>query len=105
MTPPEPPDGTHFIPLAVIMSEYDGRLASYIEATGSRDNVITMPVEMEVAGVKGRKFMVAVAVTWHFDSAEAIQDAAAEEEAAAEFEIQELFDDIGAAGSDEDDDA
>ena len=79
MTPPEPPDGTHFIPLAVIMSEYDGRLASYIEATGSHDNVITMPVEMEVAGVKGRKFMVAVAVTWHFDSAEAIQDAAAEE--------------------------
>jgi large subunit ribosomal protein L9 len=32
-----------------------------------------------------------------------IQDVAAEEEAAAEFEIQELFDDIGAAGLDEDD--
>ncbi|WP_368346311.1 50S ribosomal protein L9 [Pelagovum sp. HNIBRBA483] len=38
-------------------------------------------------------------------SGKSIQDAAAEEEAAAEFEIQELFDDIGAAGSDEDDDA
>jgi large subunit ribosomal protein L9 len=36
-----------------------------------------------------------------------IQDLAAEEEAAAEFEIQELFDDIGAAGMDDfgDDDA
>ena len=32
-----------------------------------------------------------------------IQDVAAEEEAAAEFEIAELFDDIGAAGIDEDD--
>lgn len=32
-----------------------------------------------------------------------IQDLAAEEEAAAEFEIQELFDDIGAAQMDEDD--
>lgn len=31
-----------------------------------------------------------------------IQDLAAEEEAAAEFEIQELFDDIGAAASDDD---
>lgn len=37
-------------------------------------------------------------------SGKSIQDAAAEEEAAAEFEIQELFDDIGAAGSDEDGD-
>ncbi|MCC5963236.1 MAG: 50S ribosomal protein L9 [Rhodobacteraceae bacterium] len=33
-----------------------------------------------------------------------IQELAAEEEAAAEFEIAELFDDIGAAGQDDDDD-
>ena len=32
-----------------------------------------------------------------------IQELAAEEEAAAEFEIQELFDDIGAAASEDDD--
>ncbi|MEM7724279.1 MAG: 50S ribosomal protein L9 [Pseudomonadota bacterium] len=38
-------------------------------------------------------------------SGKSIQDLAAEEEAAAEFEIAELFDDIGAAGLDEDDDA
>ena len=36
-------------------------------------------------------------------SGKSIQDLAAEEEAAAEFEIQELFDDIGAAGMDDDD--
>jgi len=36
-------------------------------------------------------------------SGKSIQDLAAEEEAAAEFEIQELFDDIGAAASDDDD--
>mmetsp|Transcript_4567 Transcript_4567/g.8190 ORF Transcript_4567/g.8190 Transcript_4567/m.8190 type:complete len:209 (-) Transcript_4567:79-705(-) len=37
-------------------------------------------------------------------SGKSIQDLAAEEEAQAEFEISELFDDIGAAGFDEDDD-
>jgi len=36
-------------------------------------------------------------------SGKSIQDLAAEEEAAAEFEIQELFDDIGAASMDDDD--
>ncbi len=35
-------------------------------------------------------------------SGKSIQDLAAEEEAAAEFEIQELFDDIGSAASDDD---
>ena len=35
-------------------------------------------------------------------SGKSIQELAAEEEAAAEFEIQELFDDIGAAASDDD---
>ena len=76
MTLPEPTEGAHFVPLAVIMSDYEGSLAAYIEATGSRDNVITMPVEMEVAGVGGCKFMAAVAVTWNFDGAEALHDAA-----------------------------
>ncbi|EAQ01181.1 50S ribosomal protein L9 [Pseudooceanicola batsensis HTCC2597] len=36
-------------------------------------------------------------------SGKSIQDAAAEEEAAAEFEISELFDDIGSAASDDED--
>ena len=38
-------------------------------------------------------------------SGKSIQELAAEEEAAAEFEISELFDDIGAAGLDELEDA
>ncbi|MEX0503080.1 hypothetical protein AB3X55_05730 [Alphaproteobacteria bacterium LSUCC0719] len=79
MTPSDSPSGAHFVPLAVIMSDYGGSLAAYMTATHSRDNVITMQVEMEVAGVSGRKFMVAVAVTWNFDSAEALQDAATED--------------------------
>ena len=37
-------------------------------------------------------------------SGKSIQEVAAEEEAAAEFEIAELFDDIGSAGVDDDDD-
>lgn len=36
-------------------------------------------------------------------SGKSIQDLAAEEEAAADFEIQELFDDLGSAASDDDD--
>ena len=36
-------------------------------------------------------------------SGKSIQELAAEEEAAAEFEISELFDDIGSAASDDDD--
>ena len=36
-------------------------------------------------------------------SGKSIQDAAAEEEAAADFEIAELFDDIGSAASEDDD--
>jgi hypothetical protein len=79
MTTPDTPEAAHFVPLAAIMSDYGGSLAGYIRATGSHDNVITMEVEMEVAGVKGRKFMAAVAVTRNFDSAEALQDAAAAE--------------------------
>ena len=38
-------------------------------------------------------------------SGKSIQELAAEEEAAAEFEIAELFDEVGSAGRDEDDDA
>ena len=38
-------------------------------------------------------------------SGKSIQELAAEEEAAAEFEIAELFDDIGAAQMDDDEDA
>jgi len=69
----------HFVPLAAILADYGGEIGAYIRGTGSRDNVVTMPVEMEVAGKGGRMFFVAVAVTWNFDSAEPLQDAAAEE--------------------------
>lgn len=69
----------HFVPLAAILANYGGEIGAYIRGTGSRDNVVTMPVEMEVAGKGGRMFFVAVAVTWNFDSAEPLQDAAAEE--------------------------
>ena len=69
----------HFVPLAAILADYGGEIGAYIRGTGSRDNVVTMTVEMEVAGKGGRMFFVAVAVTWNFDSAEPLQDAAAEE--------------------------
>ena len=79
MTADIPPAAAHFVPLTAILADYGGEIGSYIKGTGSWDNVVTMPVEMEVAGKGGRRFFVAVAVTWNFDSAEPLQDAAAEE--------------------------
>ena len=73
------PAAAHFVPLNAVMADFDGDLAAYMRSTGSRDNVVTMQLEMEVAGKGGRKFYVAVAVTWNFDSAEPLQDAAAAE--------------------------
>ena len=67
----------HFVPLSVIMAEHEGDLANYMATTGSRDLVVTMPVTMDVVGRGRQSFFVAVAVTWHFDNAEPLQDAAA----------------------------
>ena len=68
---------THFVPLSVIMADHGGDLGAYMAAHDTRDVTVTMPVEMEVAGKGGQKFFVAVAVTWNFDSAEPLEDAAA----------------------------
>ena len=73
------PAAAHFVPLAAVMADFGGELGAYMAGTGSHDNVVTMQVEMEVAGKGGQNFFVAVAVTWNFDSAEPLQDAAAEE--------------------------
>ena len=48
-------------------------------ASGSSDVVVTMPVTMDVVGRGTQSFLVAVAVTWHFDSAEPLQDAVIED--------------------------
>ena len=66
----------HFVPLSIIMADHDGELSRYMEASGSRDVVVTMPVTMDVVGRGTQSFFVAVAVTWHFDNAEPLQDAA-----------------------------
>jgi len=75
-TSADEPVAAHFVPLAVIMRDHGGDLAAYMSANRTRDVTVTMPVEMEVAGKGGQKFFVAVAVTWHFDSAEPLHDAA-----------------------------
>ena len=69
----------HFVPLSVIMSDYDGALQTYMQRHDCQNVVVTMPVEMDVAGKSGQKFFAAVAVTMHFDSVEAIRDAVQEE--------------------------
>ena len=58
---------------------------------------VTVEIEMNVARSAEEAELQA--------SGKSIQELAAEEEAAADFEISELFDDIGSAASDDDDDA
>ncbi len=77
MTATPHPVSTHFVPLSVIMADHGGDLGAYMAAHDTRDVTVTMAVEMEVAGKGGQKFFVAVAVTWNFDSAEPLEDAAA----------------------------
>lgn len=79
MTGAQSEDAAHFVPLSVLMSDYKGRLAVYMRTSGSRDVAVTMPVKMDVARTKNQKFFVAVAVTWNFEDAEALQDAAMQE--------------------------
>lgn len=69
----------HFVPLAVIMSDYDGDLMTYMQQNETRDVVVSMAVEMDVAGKPGQKFFAAVAVTMHFDDVESIRDAVLED--------------------------
>ena len=69
----------HFVPLAIIMSDFDGALQTYMQRNQCQNVVVTMPVEMDVAGKPGQKFFAAVAVTRHFDSVEAIRDAVHDE--------------------------
>ena len=69
----------HFVPLAVIMSDYDDALQNFMQRQQCQNVVVTMPVEMDVAGKSGQKFFAAVAVTMHFESVETIRDAVHEE--------------------------
>ncbi|MDB4247973.1 hypothetical protein N9847_01670, partial [bacterium] len=64
----------HFVPLAVIIDEYDGVLGQYMSATGAGDVVVTMPVTVDVAREGKQKFFVAVAVTTAFEDPEALSD-------------------------------
>ena len=40
----------HFVPLAIIMSDFDGALQTYMQRNHCQNVVVTMPVEMDVAG-------------------------------------------------------
>ncbi|MEK9760447.1 MAG: hypothetical protein VW472_05360 [Candidatus Puniceispirillum sp.] len=69
-----PPEPAHFVPLGVIRAEYQGKLARYMARHNTADVVVTMPLEIDVAGAGKQKFFVAVAVTTHFDEAESLAD-------------------------------
>ncbi len=64
----------HFVPLAVIISEYSGILERYMIKNATKDVVITMPVSVNVANKGKQRFFVAVAVTTRFDGPEALSD-------------------------------
>lgn len=67
----------HFVPLSVIIDKHKGKLARYMATENTEDVVVTMSVEMAVAGKGDHKFFVAVGVTKNFDDSEALSDEAA----------------------------
>lgn len=66
----------HFVPLTTIIDAYNGKLLNYMTREDSRNVVVTMPVEVAVKGQGDQQFFVAVAVTSHFESPEALSDEA-----------------------------
>lgn len=72
--PPSSKNPAHFVPLEVIMRDYDGVLVQYMNENKADDVVITMPVTVDVAGEGKRKFFVAVAVTTNFEESEGLSD-------------------------------
>jgi hypothetical protein len=69
-------NAAHFVPLSVIMSEHKGQLADYCVHHQARNTVVTMPIEVDVAGKSRQSFYVAVAVTMDFETAEPLIDEA-----------------------------
>ena len=60
----------HFITLAEILSDYDGALSRYRKETAARNIIITMQVEMSVAGAKAKQYGAALCVSHDYDDAE-----------------------------------
>ena len=64
----------HFVPLAVIINDYEASLFGYMRANNANDVVVTMPVTIDVTNQGTKKFFVAVAVTTRFEEPEALSD-------------------------------
>ena len=64
----------HFVPLAVIINDYEASLFGYMRANNANDVVVTMPVTIDVTNQGKQKFFVAVAVTTRFEGPEALSD-------------------------------
>ena len=60
----------HFITLAEILSDYEGSLSRYIEKTAARNIIITMQVDMSVAGAKAKHYGAALAISHDYEDAE-----------------------------------
>ena len=57
----------HFVPLAVIIDEYDGVLGQYMSATGAGNVVVTMPVAVDLDREGQPHLFGAVAVSPGYD--------------------------------------
>ena len=71
-----PASPAHFVPLADIVQLYDGAVHNYMRKNDAPNVVVTMPINVEIADKGVQKFLVAVAVTMHFDSPEPLSDEA-----------------------------
>ena len=60
----------HFVTVAEIIAQHDGMLSAYMAAHEARNVIITMQVEMSVAGGKPKCHAAALAVSHDYDDAE-----------------------------------
>ena len=60
----------HFVTVAEILDNHQGRLSAYMAASGVRNVIITMEVEMSVAGASAKRHGSALAVSHDYPDAE-----------------------------------
>ena len=73
---PTPHADCHFVTVTELINDYNASLSRYLAATSARNVIISMEVEMTVAGKAPRPYGAALAVTYDFSDAEEVSDLA-----------------------------
>ena len=62
----------HIVTVTELIDSYDGQLSAYLAAQTVRNVIITMQVDMSVAGAKAKTHAAALAVSYEYDEPEGL---------------------------------